>query len=104
VVLKFFRHECLHQLRKPVSQVCQELGWDELSNSDWIMLKSITDLLQPFAAYTQLVSGDKYVTFSSAVPCIEGVRLHLSAESTGLNGVACAMLADLSIYHSYHSE
>ncbi len=66
----FFVMDCLHELRQPVSQVCEELGWDELSNSDWIMLKSIIDLLQPFAAYTQLVSADKYVTFSSAVPCI----------------------------------
>ena len=58
------------------------------------MLKSIIDLLRPFAAYTQLVSADKYVTFSSAVPCIEELKLHLqrSAEKPELNGVACAML------------
>ncbi|XP_045026298.1 uncharacterized protein LOC123470261 [Daphnia magna] len=90
--------DCLYELRQPVSQVCEELGWDELSNSDWIMLKSIIDLLRPFAAYTQLVSADKYVTFSSAVPCIEELKLHLqrSAEKPGLNGVACAMLSDLT--------
>lgn len=95
----YFVMDCLYQLRKPVSQVCQELGWDELSNSKWIMLKSIIDLLQPFAAYTQLVSGDKYVTISSAIPCIEELKLHLqkSAESPGLHGVACAMLADLYV-------
>ncbi|KZS01454.1 Uncharacterized protein APZ42_001883, partial [Daphnia magna] len=34
----YFVMDCLYQLRKPVSQVCQELGWDELSNSEWIML------------------------------------------------------------------
>lgn len=28
----YFVMDCLYQLRQPVSKVCQELGWDELSN------------------------------------------------------------------------
>lgn len=70
------------------------------------MLKSIIDVLQPFAAYSQLVSADKYVNFSSAVSCIEELKLHLqkSAESPGLNGIACAMLADLSKGFDFMTE
>jgi hypothetical protein len=57
---------------------------------------SIVDLLAPFALYTQLVSGSKYVTFSAAIPIIEELKLHLetSAEVVGLNLVSNAMLAD----------
>jgi hypothetical protein len=46
----------LTQVRKYVNEVWEELGLDGLSNSDWEMLKSIVDLLAPFALYTQLVS------------------------------------------------
>ncbi|KZS05450.1 Uncharacterized protein APZ42_031346 [Daphnia magna] len=64
------------------------------------------NVLQPFAAYSQLVSADKYVNFSSAVSCIEELKLHLqkSAESPGLNGIACAMLADLSKGFDFMTE
>ncbi|KZS07318.1 Uncharacterized protein APZ42_028996 [Daphnia magna] len=77
--------------------ICEELGWDGLSNSDWAMLKSIVDLLAPFALYTQLVSGSKYITFSAAIPTIEELKLHLEAcaEVVGLNLVSNAMLVDL---------
>lgn len=84
-------------MRKYVNEVCEELGWDGLSNSDWAMLKSIVDLLAPFALYTQLVSGSKYITFSAAIPTIEELKLHLEAcaEVVGLNLVSNAMLVDL---------
>jgi hypothetical protein len=86
-----------------VNEVCEELGWDGLSSSDWAMLKSIVDLLAPFALYTQLVSGNKYVTFSAAIPTIEELKLHLeaSAEVVGLKLVSEAMLADLKRRFDY---
>ncbi|KAI9559669.1 hypothetical protein GHT06_013674 [Daphnia sinensis] len=89
--------ERLIQVRKYVNEVCEELGWDGLNNSDWAMLKSIVDLLAPFALYTQLVSGSKYITFSAAIPTIEELKLHLEAcaEIVGLNLVSNAMLVDL---------
>jgi hypothetical protein len=100
VVVPFDR---LIQVRKYVNEVCEELGWDGLSNSDWAMLKSIVDLLAPFALYTQLVSGSKYVTFSAAIPTIEELKLHLeaSAEVVGLKLVSEAMLADLKRRFDY---
>lgn len=69
--------DIMYTLRKPINDVYEELGWNALSHTDWTLLKQIVDLLEPFASYTQLVSGDKYVTFSSVVPCIEELKLHL---------------------------
>jgi hypothetical protein len=61
------------------------------------MLKNFIDLLEPCAAFTQLVSSDEYETFSSAIPCIKELKLHLENCSgmTGLNGVTTPMLEDL---------
>jgi hypothetical protein len=47
-------------LRHSVNTICEEIGWDSLSVSSWRMLKSIINLLEPFAAFTQLVSADKF--------------------------------------------
>ena len=71
----------LLKLRKSVSDVCVELEWDNLSNSEWKLLEVVDNLLEPFASYTQLVSGDSFVTFSAIVPCIEEIRLHLERVS-----------------------
>ncbi|KZS06422.1 Uncharacterized protein APZ42_030131 [Daphnia magna] len=70
------------------------------------MLKNIIDLLEPFAAFTQLVSADKNATFSSAFLCIEELKLHLEKCSgiTGLNGVATAMLEDLKRRFNFMSD
>ncbi|KAI9556011.1 hypothetical protein GHT06_018572 [Daphnia sinensis] len=96
----------MYSLRKPINDVCEQMGWDGLSNLDWILLKHIIDLLQPFASYTQLVSADKNVTFSSAVPCIEELKLHLEqfAKIPGLNLVSTAMLQDLIRRHDFMTD
>jgi hypothetical protein len=95
--------DIIYELRKPINDVCEQMGWDGLSNSDWILLKHIIDLLEPFASYTQLVSADKHITFSSAVPCIEELNLHLEecTKITGLNLVSTAMLQDLIRRHDF---
>jgi hypothetical protein len=47
-------------LRHSINTICEEIGWDSLSVTSWRKLKSIIDLLEPFAAFTQLVSADKF--------------------------------------------
>lgn len=96
----------MYTLRKPINDVGEQMGWDGLSNSDWILLKHIIDLLEPFASYTQLVSADKNITFSSAVPCIEELKLHLEecAKIPGLNLVSTAMLQDLIRRHDFMTD
>jgi hypothetical protein len=96
----------MYNLRKPINDVCEELGWDSLSYTDWSLLKNIIDLFEPFASLTQLVSGDKYVTFSSVVPCLENLKLHLeeSAKVFGLNVVSEAMLDDFKRRHDFITD
>lgn len=96
----------MYTLRKPINDVCEELGWNALSYTDWALLKNIIDLLEPFASLTQLVSGDKYVTFSSVVPCLEDLKLHLeeSSKVAGLNVVSTAMLDDLKRRHDFITD
>ena len=96
----------MYHLRKPINDVCEELGWDSLSYTDWSLLKIIIDLLEPFASLTQLVSGDKYVTFSSVVPFLEDLKLYLEecAKVTGLNVVSEAMLDDLKRRHDFITD
>ena len=65
----------LLQLREHVKVVCKELGWDCLSNSEWNLLSQI--LFEPFASFTQLVSADRIPTFSSVIPCVEELKMHL---------------------------
>jgi hypothetical protein len=93
----------MYNLRKPINDVSEELEWDSLSYTDLALLKNIVDLLEPFASLTQLVSGNKYVTFSSVVPSLENLKLHLeeSARVTGLNVVSTAMLDDLNRRHDF---
>ena len=96
----------LYELRHFVNTICEEMGWDSLSVTSWGMLKNIIDLLEPFAAFTQLVSADKSATFSSAILCIEELKLHLEKCSgiTGLNNVATAMLEDLKRRFNFMSD
>ena len=67
----------LLQLREHVKVVCKELGWDCLSNSEWNLLSRIEILFEPFASFTQLVSADRIPTFSSVIPCVEELKMHL---------------------------
>lgn len=77
--------------------ICEKMGWASLLVISWVMLKNFIDLLEPCAAFTQLVRSDVYATFTSAIPCIKELKLHLENCSgmTGLNGVTTPMLEDL---------
>ena len=69
--------ERLLELRSPLSEVLNELGWDNLALSEWRLMECICNLLKPFAVYTCLISGEEYTTISSALPILMEVNLHL---------------------------
>lgn len=64
-------------LRSSLTQVLEELEWDNLAVSEWKKLHAIKHLLQPFAPFTQLVSGEEFSTVSYVVPAITDLNLHL---------------------------
>ncbi len=45
---------------------------------------SLCDLLEPFACYTQFVSGETFTTISGVVPVIMELEYHLEEVSTVL--------------------
>ena len=46
---------------QPLTAILNELEWDNLATSEWKAIDSICRLLQPFAQYTALVSGEEYL-------------------------------------------
>ena len=64
-------------VKAALSQVLQELEWDDLAISEWKSLESIRDLLHPFAMYTSLISGEDFTTISAVLPSIMDLNLHL---------------------------
>ena len=85
-------------VRNELSQVFEELNWDNLPNSDWKVLESMMCLLEPFAQYTLLTSGDEYTTFSTVVPVLMELDYHLEAmkEKPGLREIASLLQKELS--------
>ena len=68
-------------VRNELSQVLEELNWDNLPNRDWKVLEGMTCLLEPLARYTSLTSGDEYTTFSTVIPVLMELDYHLEAVS-----------------------
>ncbi|XP_065896068.1 E3 SUMO-protein ligase ZBED1-like [Dysidea avara] len=71
-------------VKASVIQVLVEHSWDSLQNSEWKVLENIQELLQPFAEYTTLCSGEEYTTISSVVPIVVELQYHLEEISTKL--------------------
>ena len=67
----------LIEVREPLAVVLRELEWDDLAASEWRSLCSVQSLLQPFAEFTDLVSGEEFTTISSVIPTIMELNLHL---------------------------
>ena len=86
--------------------ICEKMGWASLLVISWGMLKNFIDLLEPCAAFTQLVSSDEYATFSSAILYIKELKLHIENCSgmTGLNGVTTPMLEDFKRRFNFMSD
>ncbi len=72
-------------VRPHVTEVLQELEWDNLPNSDWKVLENYRDLLEPFARYTALTGGEEYTTLSMVVPVVMELTYHLNEVSTSDN-------------------
>ena len=73
----FLMLQRLTQLREPLAIVLRELEWDDLAASEWRSLSNVQSLLQPFADFTTLVSGEDYTTISTVIPTIMELNLHL---------------------------
>lgn len=67
----------LIEVREPLAVILRELEWDDLAASEWRSLCTVQSLLQPFADFTDLVSGEEFTTISSVIPTIMELNLHL---------------------------
>ena len=65
-------------VRPHLTEVLQELEWDDLPTSEWKVLENYRDLLEPFARYTDLMGGEEYTTLSMVVPILLELNYHLS--------------------------
>ena len=64
----FLMLSCLIEIKNQLKVVLNELGWDDLVTSEWRTLKNIVNLLQPFAKFTSLLSGEDFTTLVSYPP------------------------------------
>ena len=65
-------------VRPHLTEVLQELEWDNLTTSEWKVLGNYRDLLEPFARYTDLVGGEEYTTLPMVVTILLELNYHLS--------------------------
>ena len=71
----------LLEVRVELSQVLQELSWDNLPNSEWRQLDNLHLLLEPFAKYTAITSGETCSTLLMVIPVLTELNCHLDAVS-----------------------
>ena len=69
--------EWLLAVRSSLTEVLQELEWDDVLTSEWKSLEAVRNLLHPFAPFTSLIQGKEYTTISAVVPSIMDLNLHL---------------------------
>lgn len=94
----FLLIERLIAVKTELSQVLVELGWDGLQNSEWKVLEHIHYLLEPFAKYTSLTSGEEFTTLSTVIPVLMELDYHLEAVSLlGCMGVAANVVSGLRL-------
>lgn len=73
--------ERLLAVRSALTEVLQELEWDDMLTSEWKMLEAIRNLLHPFALFTSLIQGEEYTTISTVIPSVMDLNLHLDEMS-----------------------
>lgn len=69
--------ERLLAVRSSLTEVLQELEWDDMLTSEWKMLEAIRNFLHPFALFTSLIQGEEYTTISTVIPSVMDLNLHL---------------------------
>ena len=67
----------LLELKEHLKTVLEQQGWDDLAASEWRKIKGVVHLLQPFAKFTSLLSGDEFTTLSCVIPAIMDMNIHL---------------------------
>ena len=85
----------LLDLKEHLKAVLEQQGWDDLAASEWRKIKGVVDLLQPFAKFTSLLSGDEFTTLSCVIPAIMDMNIHLE-EVRVYNIILC--LVNLALY------
>ena len=76
--------ERLLLVKYALSQVLQELQWDNLAIREWRMMDALKKLLHPFAQFTSFISGEDFTTISVVIPVIMDLNLHLEEVGQGL--------------------
>lgn len=79
----------LLELKGPISEVFEELRWDNLLASEWAKLDDIRAILQPFAEHTNSIQTD-VLSLSNVVPVILDLKCHL--DDADLNLILCRAL------------
>ena len=71
----------LLEVKSSVIFLCNKLGWnsESLSNSQWKQIEITERLLEPFAQYTTLTSGEEK-TISLVIPILLELEMHLQEE------------------------
>uniref|UniRef100_A0A8C6P0M1 Uncharacterized protein n=1 Tax=Nothobranchius furzeri TaxID=105023 RepID=A0A8C6P0M1_NOTFU len=67
----------LLKVKESVCEVANEMGWDCLLSSEWQKLKSMQELLQPFAEHTQTLQSDT-MSMSLILPALFDLLSHLA--------------------------
>lgn len=71
----------LIELRDPVRQVCEEMGFDCLLKSEWTKVENIVKVLQPFAEHTNTLQTNS-CSLGSVIPVVLDLIVYLKAMPT----------------------
>ena len=90
----------LVDVRPHLSRVLEDLVWDGLQASEWKLLESIRNLLEPFAEHTSLCSGEEYTTISNVIPVLMDLSYHMEEVCIYIYGtLALCVYADQCVYY-----
>ncbi|CAM4619107.1 unnamed protein product [Leuciscus chuanchicus] len=82
----------LLKVKDPLSEIANEMGWDNLLSSEWQKLSSLHELMLPFAEHTQTLQSDT-MSMSLIVPALLDLHSHLTDFEENTNHQDFATLA-----------
>ncbi|KAK7912336.1 hypothetical protein WMY93_012547 [Mugilogobius chulae] len=90
----------LLRVKDSLCKVANEMGWDSLLSSEWQKLRSLHELLLPFAEHTQTLQSDT-MSMSLVVPALFDLLSHLSdfeqnTDHRDFANLACKMKMNLN--------